>query len=218
MRSLGRFDGDIIIYSDQEAEMNGAQVIHAPQLAESFAIMGARWEVGQQMDVSSYNKVAMIDADVIAVNPVADLFNFDFDGVCVAEEFPDGRVFHGNSPWSIHGVDFTGDRPVHNAGVVIGKASYWNEFCEIMWASIKAMRKHIIWPYQWIDQQVLNHLHRSEVIRINQIPDDWVCLFRAGRDLSKATKLIHALPNGKERIMRVLYSMARGHHIDYDNI
>jgi hypothetical protein len=212
MRTLGKFDGDIIIYSDQQAEMNGAQVIYDPYLPTSFTIMGARWEAGSFINTQGYDKIAMIDADVIAVNPVADLFNLDFDGVSVAEEFPDGRVFHGNSPWSIHGIPFAQEWSVHNAGVVIGNASYWHEFSSLMWSNIQNFRSQIAWPYQWIDQQVLNHLARTGEVKINQLPDDWVCIFRAGRDVNRNTKLVHMLPNGKERMMRVLYGMARDLH------
>jgi hypothetical protein len=219
MRKLGRFDGDIIIYTDQLSQMNGAECIYRPALAESFAIMGSRWAAGCDMDVLKYDKVAMIDADVVAINPVSDIFALDCSSynVWAAEEFPDGRAFHGNSPWSFHGIEFDGSTPVHNAGVVMASSKYWNKFCELMWSSILIHRKASIWPYQWIDQQVLNHLERWGLISLKQFPDDWVCMFRAGREICQHTRLIHALPNGKERIMRVLYGMALGLHRQEDN-
>lgn len=212
MRKFGKFDGDIVIFSDSNERMDGADVVFSPLKDECYSIMAVRWLIGKDFDVSKYDRVAMIDADIVAINPIAPLFEFDHPGVRVPEEFPDGRAYHGNSPWSIHGIDFEQNKPVHNCGTVIARADQWNYASNLLWETMRLIRPMVHQPYIWIDQQALNHLLRRGLLPYQQFPDNWVYLFPAGKEIGPETKLVHMIPNGKERIMRGFYGLLNGRH------
>lgn len=218
MRRLGGFTGDIKVYSDTRAEMGGAEVVYYPEGLDNWSIMGARWELGRSMDLSRYNKVAMIDSDVICIAPVRELFNFCYDGVYVAEEFPDGRHVSGHSPWTFSDIPFPEGVPVFNCGTVFGSASVWKQFSALMCELMLEMRPRTPWPYQWIDQQALNHISVHNLFGVSQLPDNWVSLFRSGHGVAPHTKLLHVLPFEKERVMRVVYSLASGDHLNRKNL
>lgn len=213
MRTYGAFTGDIIVFTDTDAHMDGATVHYRPELAETFSIMGLRWEIGSGLDVSKYDYVAMIDTDIVAMKPVEALFAGEPGCVHVPEEYPHGRATTGHSPWTIQGVPFEDAKPVHNCGSVFGHAKSWNMFSGMMWALIRRFRSSVPFPYQWIDQQVLNHIERHQMFPVKTLPYKWVVLCEPTGGVTEDTMLVHCLPGGSEKVhvMQIVYSLLELH-------
>lgn len=210
LRGLGEFKGEIIIYSDENRPIEGATVIYRPELGDMCPIMALRWKLGKHLDVSNFQGVAMIDTDVVAIRPISDLFVGDPDVIRVAREYPDGRRTEGNTPWSIDGVPMDSSRPFHNCGTVFGFSKVWNAFSALMWEQCVHFQTKIAAPYPWIDQQVLNHLERQGMFRIETLPDEWVFLCRRMMGASPQTRMVHCIPGGNEKVqlMHLAYSLA----------
>lgn len=214
LREIGQFDGDLHVYSDIDAGMNGAKVLYRPDLGETFTIMGCRWQIGSTMDVSSYEQVAMIDSDVVAVAPINGLFDYEPGSVFCPADCTDDVSPVGHSPWTIIGIDFDRNNPVFNCGTVFGSANEWNSFSGLMWNLIRSFRKNIPYPYQWIDQQVLNHIASHKMFNIQPMTGKPIAVFSRAAGVEPDTKLVHCIPGGegKLQVMRMIYSMAKDWH------
>lgn len=211
MRELGKFTGEIIIYTDTNVTIEGATTLYRPEFGEIWTIMGLRWTIGaSEIDLSKYEYVAMIDTDVVAIGDVNELFHGPKDCVRVPEEERDGRIASGHSPWSIYGVPFDTSKPVYNCGTVFGHSSSWKQFSTTMWELIRHYRPEIPFPYQWIDQQILNHIERQSLFPVKMLPTDLVYICQAHRGIAGHTKMVHCIPGGKEKlhVMQAVYSLA----------
>lgn len=211
LRDLGRFDGDIVVFSDQDKPIDGAAVVHKPQYVDICPIMALRWRIGQHLNLKEYEHVAMIDTDVVAIKPVTELFQGDPDVIRVAQEHPDGRRTSGNTPWSIEGVPMDSSKPFHNCGTVFGHSKSWNRFSGLMWALCEQFKPVIAPPYPWIDQQILNHIERHSLFPIQTLPQEWVFLCRRMQGVSPQTKMVHCIPGGNEKVqlMHLAYTLAQ---------
>lgn len=75
---LGKFDGEILIFSDKPVEYRGARNVVLP-IANSNESIKLRITCYQHFDFSSYNRVMYLDLDIIACRDVNWLFARDED-------------------------------------------------------------------------------------------------------------------------------------------
>lgn len=208
LRTLGQFDGDIWVFSDQSAEMYGAKVINRPDVCAIFNFISARSYIGKDMDVSGYERVMLLDADIVAIAPVQAFF--ERPSMAAAVEMGAPQAGLNPCPFSLPELPLRHGEVGFNSGTIVGPASDWNRWSKVMWEKVLSIKGSKEWPLRWYDQPILNHLIRTGIIDCEPLPFDWVNFFQPGYSLTRNTKLIHVLPGEKERIMRVLFGLAKG--------
>lgn len=208
LRTLGQFTGDILVFSDQDADMAGAKVVKRSDVCAIFNFISARSYIGKDLDVSAYDKVMLMDSDIVAIAPVQPFF--ERPTLAAAVEIGAPQAGQMPCPFSLPEFPLRHGEAGLNSGTIVGPACDWNRWSQLMWEKILTIKGTKDWPLRWYDQPVLNHLVRTGQIQCEPLPFDWVNFFQPGYTLTPHTKLIHVLPGEKERIMRVLFSLASG--------
>lgn len=203
LRTFGKFDGDILVFSDHAHNIDGATVVQQldilalrkPHMTKAF--------IGKALDVSAYNKVCWLDADVVAVQPVAPLFEqaglwLPVEVKVLQEE--DKQAFSiPAEPCAIGDIGL-------NAGLILHDGVEWNGFCQRWW---DAMVIGQCWNHQYcFDQPVLNHLIRSGIIPANRMPEGTMhFLHPLAQPFTDITVFVHARAPLKHEIMRMVMGM-----------
>lgn len=214
LRNAGQFTGDILVFSDIKAEMLGAKVVNRPDVCAIFNFISARSYIGKDIDVSGYDKVMMLDSDIVAIAPVQPLFERPSLSAPLEVGAPQANDIP--NPFALPEFPMRYGECGFNSGTIVGPASTWNAWSKVMWDKVLEVKGSHDWPHPWYDQPILNHIARTGAIELEPLPIGWVYFFQPGYDLHPDTKLIHVLPGEKERIMRCIYGLTNRPRIESD--
>lgn len=201
VRRFGRYTGDVVVYTDRGPgrSMPGATVIMNNDVSViPHPIMGKSF-LGKTMDVTKYDRVAFLDADVVAVAPIAPLFS--------------GSGLRAPVEIMLEGLDGGGwfslpsaprdCGPGINAGTVIGDAKNWNWVCQTWWDAMVSRRT---WESKTsIDQAMFNHLHCEGVFTVDPLPG--VRFLHAHVSRPERCCLVHMRGSHKRATMRAFIDM-----------
>lgn len=168
LRRFGQFDGEVHVIRD----ISGA-IVDYPASAKSF--------IGQTMDLSSFDYVLYLDADVLVTAPIAPLFNCD--RLRAFHEYDDLSIEQW--PYFATGLYESG-RPGINAGIIVAPAAIWNQTCALWWERLRESKLR--------DQVVLNELIVEGAISFEPLPGPWATSTHPSainRPFSSSTIFLH---------------------------
>lgn len=203
LRQFGNFGGDIHIYTERDAKMDGAKTIRLPDLLlMPHATMGKVY-IGKTLNTWLYDKVVWIDADVVAIQDVAPVF--ELLGTHIAGERILTQEFEIAS-WSIPEAPCAiGDLGV-NTGLVMADAQDWRTICQTWWNGLmdaQGWRR----PAPFYDQCVFNHLWRHGAIRAEAMPLGTMHFMVHGAVFGEHTRFVHTRTPIKYETMRLLVDL-----------
>lgn len=200
LREEGQFDGDILIFAPHKAEVPGATVVtdtlpvafYNPKLAKPW--------FGMTHDFSRYEKVMLLDTDIIALRPVAPLFAQG--GICSPADY---------DKWGTIGLHCLPELPIKrgekgfNSGTIVAEAHQWPVFARMWWDKLLEVRsERIDEQFRWVDQPIFNHLHWAGYITVNHLPKDSVFLFHQDQKIGPETILAHCTQLTALGVMKAL--------------
>lgn len=201
VREFGRYRGEIRVYSDSPDAIPGADVWHntdisalpKPHLGKAF--------LGKRADFHTYDQVMFLDADIVAVEPIAPFLRVSKMSAPVELKIGlDADRYFSLGPVAI-------GTPGFNSGTLTGPGSEWSIFCQHWWNEMVRRR---VWESQTsIDQATLNHLHQIGVLNIAPLPDGWVRFMHAQLEQCQRSKLIHMRGPHKIALMKSFIGMTQ---------
>lgn len=210
LRTFGEYEGDIHVYTDSTQEFEGATrtIYFEDVLAFPRPHIGKAF-IGKSMFVESYDTVAFLDADIVAINPIHRLLKTDHLMVASEGEFDPAA----DDEWfSLPGSGSLGPRVAINSGTIVAPASQWNAICGIWWNAMLSNRRP--WYSQrGVDQPTFNDLlHRQRIDGWKVLPPNAVHFMNnAAPPLSPDTMLVHPKGSPKVALMQLITQMRENH-------
>jgi hypothetical protein len=205
LRTFGKFNGDIRIFTERDATMVGADVIRYRDMVPLRRPTIAKALIGKDMDCSAYDRIVWMDADVVTIAPVRELFE---QTKChVASE---AIVSHPSHVRSFSLPKYPCDLGTlgMNTGVITCEAQDWNAICQTWWDCIVDARTWEV-EHNFGDQPAFNHLVRHGAIRAEAMPlGTMAFLVGVCPTVSKETLFVHTRGD-KLEVMRCIISMMK---------
>lgn len=202
LRGPGRYRGALRVYSDTDEPIHGAEVIQnidvcalpRPHLGKAF--------IGKSMDVSKFDRVMFMDADVVAMEPIAQLLTGDgyyapVERLCGPNDEGYYSIPHLLAPNGAVGF---------NSGTLVAPARHWNSMCEMWWVELMHYK-----PWEGkgpVDQGVFNHLIRTGQFKFTDFLTPAVRFMQEGRPLTYRVPLFHVRGLHKAALMKALLETA----------
>ncbi|MEI6728396.1 MAG: glycosyltransferase [bacterium] len=173
---LGKFNGDIVVFSDKPFEYFG--VINILIQPDHFSkIFELRYIAGQYFDFSKYDKIMYLDTDILVVRPINPLFENGLDFIYFEE--PDYYFLTG----SISSIFFDWKTRLTkiykhsiNAGQFVVSGKLYPKMMKIWEQNVDKFRHRKAPVFNWkikktwfYDQGALNYIIRTNLIEAEKI-------------------------------------------------
>lgn len=168
LRSYGQYQGEIIVYSDRDAPMEGATVMRDTLPCVLPEVHMAKAMFGRSLP-TYYERILFFDADLVILNPVQPMIDYPGD-ISLPVEMTEETVIWKD--WFSLPVApcVVGDLGL-NAGTIACRGSLWQEVCHTWWDT---MLEHKTWTLPGgYDQPSMNHLIRQGRWKFNPYPREW---------------------------------------------
>lgn len=201
LRRFGEFDGRIIVYSDRNESITGADNIRMLDLITLPKITMGKAFIGKRCGYFGYDRIVWVDCDVVFIRPIAPLLEPLGTWLPIERQAVDSNdVLAFSIPSNPISIGETG----LNAGFISGTGSEWEQMCEIWW---DAMVTNKCWENACTDQPMINHLIRHGAIAASPLPHGTMHSMFFNSSISNHTRMVHVRSPLKWETMRMIVGL-----------
>ncbi len=206
LRTHGRFRGDIVVFSNNDFATDdpNVRVLPAPEKLDRRAMHEYKPAAAAQLETSGYDRVLVMDSDMIAIADIAPLFDLADAAVCGVEERPWTRMVDAPCGGCLSESEkrMVGDRWGVNGGLLCAPSTLFRRAMSLWFSEIRAQHGQL---NEWLDQPPLNRLIATGQIPFRAYPHGWVDMppmyrWNGGEfRVTHETKLLHLCWPDKEQ-------------------
>lgn len=168
LRNWGRYNGDVIVYADQDGVIDGASVIRDTVPCALKRVHMAKALFGMSLP-QGYDRYLFFDADTVVINSVQPMLDYTHT-LSMPIEIEDSVVAWQEWFSLPHLPSKPGDKGF-NSGTISADGREWSRICHLWW---DVMVENKIWEIpNGHDQASINHLCRVGAVIITPFPKQW---------------------------------------------